>query len=80
MLWNSYCQIRICLIYRGRSIPLVWQSIKHGSSSVRFSCYNALLQRAKSLVPEKTRVVFTADRGFVDTNLMDFLSNELGWN
>jgi hypothetical protein len=80
MLWNSYCQIRICLIYRGRSIPLVWQSIKHGSSSVKFSCYKGLLQRAKSLVPEKTRVVFTADRGFIDTNLMDFLSNELGWN
>ena len=24
MLWNSYCQIRICIIYRGRSVPLVW--------------------------------------------------------
>ena len=80
MLWNSYCQIRICLIYRGRSIPLVWQTIEHGSSSVKFSYYKELLQRAKGLIPEKTRVVFTADRGFIDTNLMDFLSNELAWD
>lgn len=80
MLWNSFCQIRICLIYRGRSIPLVWQTIEHGSSSVKFSVYKALLQRTKSLLPKKARVVFTADRGFIDTNLMDFLSNELGWN
>ncbi|NOQ35394.1 MAG: transposase [Methylococcaceae bacterium] len=80
MLWNKFCQIRICIIYRGRSIPLVWQTIEHGSSSVKFSYYKELLLRAKSLLPEKTRVVFSADRGFIDTNLMDFLSNELGWN
>ena len=80
MLWNSYCQIRICVIYRGRSVPLVWRMIKHGSSSVKFSCYKELLNRAKSLLPENTKIVFTADRGFIDTNLMDFLSTELGWN
>jgi hypothetical protein len=25
MLWNEFCQIRLCLIYRGRAIPLVWK-------------------------------------------------------
>ena len=80
MLWNTYCQIRICIIYRGRSVPLVWQVIEHGSSSVKFSYYKTLLLRAKSLLPKNTRVVFTADRGFIDTNLMDFLSTELNWN
>jgi len=80
MLWNSYCQIRICVIYRGRSIPLVWQTIKHGSSSVKLSKYKDLLIRAKSLLPENVRIVFTADRGFVDTKLMAFLSDELNWN
>ncbi len=80
MLWNSYCQIRICIIYRGRAIPLVWRTIEHGSSSVKFSYYKDLLLRAKSLLPENTRVVFTADRGFVNINLMKFLSTELVWN
>ena len=80
MLWNSYCQIRICIIYRGRAIPLVWQTIEHGSSSVKFSCYKDLLLRAKCLLPEKTRVVFTADRGFVNIKLMNYLSTELAWN
>jgi hypothetical protein len=80
MLWNSYCQIRICVIYRGRSIPLVWQTIKHGSSSVKLSAYKDLLIRAKGLLPENKRIVFLADRGFVDTKLMTFLNNELGWN
>lgn len=80
MLWNSYCQIRICVIYRGRAIPLVWQTIKHGSSSVKLSYYKDLLLRAKSLLPEKNKIIFMADRGFVDINLMDFLSTELRWN
>jgi hypothetical protein len=66
MLWNSYCQIRLCLIYRGRAIPLVWLTIKHGSSSVKFSFYKDLLLCAKSVLPEKSNVVFLADRGFID--------------
>jgi len=80
MLWNSYCQIRICIIYRGRAIPLVWQTIKHGSSSIKFSYYNDLLLRAKSLLPKNAKVVFTADRGFVNIKLMKLLSSELNWN
>lgn len=80
MLWNSYCQIRVCVIYRGRAIPLVWQTIKHGSSSVKLSAYQALLVRSKALLPKQNKVVFLADRGFIDTDLMKFLSNELAWN
>jgi hypothetical protein len=80
MLQNTYCQIRICLIYRGRSIPLVWLTIEHGSSSVKFIFYKELLSRAKSLLPENRKVVFLADRGFIDTQLMEFLTSELHWN
>lgn len=25
MLWNTYCLVRLSLIYRGRAIPLVWK-------------------------------------------------------
>jgi hypothetical protein len=80
MLWNSYCQIRICLIYRGRAIPLVWQTIKHGSSSIKFSYYKDLILRAKTLLPENSKVIFTADRGFGNIQLMNFLSAELAWS
>jgi hypothetical protein len=80
MLWNSFCQIRLCVIYRGRAVPLVWETIEHGSSSVKFSRYKDLLDRAKSLLPLHKRVVFLADRGFIDTQLMDFLSYKLAWH
>jgi hypothetical protein len=80
MLWNSYCQIRLCIIYRGRAIPLVWKTIKHGSSSVKLSAYNDLLSRAKTRLPKGTKIVFLADRGFIDTQLMTFISETLHWN
>jgi hypothetical protein len=79
MLENTYCQIRISLIYRGRAIPLVWQTIEHGSSSVKFSVYKELLSQTKSLLPENRKVVFLADRGFIDIQLMEFLTTELDW-
>lgn len=79
MLWNCYCQIRLCLIYRGRAIPLVWLTIEHGSSSVKFIIYKELLLRAKKLLPENSNVVFLADRGFIDTQLMAFLKTALNW-
>ena len=81
MLWNEFCQIRICIIYRGLAIPLVWQTIKHGSSSsVKLEDYKELLERAKTLLPKDKVVVFLADRGFVDTQLMKFLTKELKWH
>jgi len=80
MLWNSFCQQRLCVIYRGRSIPLVWETIKHGSSMVSLHHYKHLLQRAKALLPKGVKIIFLADRGFADTQLMDYLSNVLHWN
>lgn len=80
MLWNRFCQIRLCVIYRGRAIPLVWQTIEHGSISVKLSRYKDLLSRAKTLLPEGTKVVFLADRGFIDIKLMQFASEKLHWN
>jgi hypothetical protein len=80
MLWNEFCQIRLCLIYRGRAIPLVWKTIKHGSSSVKFEVYKTLLEQTNELLPANKRVVFLADRGFIDTQLMAFLSQKLQWH
>ncbi|MHC4464554.1 MAG: transposase [Planctomycetota bacterium] len=80
MLWGQYCIIRISVIYRGRAIPLVWQVIEHSSSSVAFETYRTLLDQAQTLVPWECEVVFLADRGFADTDLMEYLSQPLHWH
>jgi hypothetical protein len=79
MLWEKYCIIRISVVYRGRAIPLVWKVLEHPSSSVAFEVYKDLLNKAAQLLlPFGCRVVFLADRGFADTDLMAHL-NGLGW-
>lgn len=80
MLWGRYCHIRISIIYRGRAVPLIWKTIRHGSSTVAFERYRDLLEKAARLLPSRCNVVFLADRGFADTKLMAYLSEELGWH
>jgi len=79
MLWNTYCMIRLSVIYRGRAVPLVWDVLKHGSAQVGYDAYKDLLARAVLLLPRPCKVVFLADRGFADTELMAHLQR-LGWH
>jgi hypothetical protein len=79
MLWNTYCLIRLSVIYRGRAVPLVWCVLQHGSAQVAFGAYRDLLERAALLLPQSCQVVFLADRGFADTELMAHLQR-LGWH
>jgi len=79
MLWNTYCLIRLSLIYRGRAVPLGWRVIEHGSAAVAFETYKALLEEVQSHLPLACQVVFLADRGFADTQLMSHL-RQLGWH
>jgi Transposase DDE domain len=79
MLWNTYCLIRLSVLYRGRAVPLVWRVIEHGSAAVSFETYQDLLHEAKSRLPFACKVIFLADRGFADTQLMSHL-RELGWH
>ena len=44
MLWNTYCLIRLAVIYRGRAVPLVWCVLHHGSAQVAFAGYRDLLE------------------------------------
>lgn len=80
MLWDQYCLIRISVVYRGRAIPLVWEVIEHGSSSVTFETYRHLLDKAQALLPLGCDIIFLADRGFADTTLMDYLTDMLHWH
>ena len=70
MLWNTYCLVRLSVIYRGRAVPLVWCVIEHRSAAVAYERYQGLLEKAATLVPFACKVVFLADRGFADTELM----------
>ena len=80
MLWEEYCLIRLSVQYRGRAVPLVWRVIRHRSSSVQFSVYQAMLKRAAKLLPAGVSVCFLADRGFADVQLMRYLRDQLHWN
>jgi len=79
MLWNQYCLIRLSVGYRGRAVPVVWEVIEHGSSSVTHAAYEALLEAVPALLPAGVKVVFLADRGFADTELLTHL-RRLGWH
>jgi hypothetical protein len=79
LLWNQYCLIRLSVVYRGRAVPVVWEVIEHGSSSVSHEVYAALLDAVPPLLPAGVKVVFLADRGFADTKLLGQLQR-LGWH
>jgi hypothetical protein len=79
MLWNTYCLVRLSLVYRGRAVPLVWTVLEHPSSSVAYNVYKEMLEKVAELLPFQCTVVFTADRGFADTHLMAHLTR-LGWH
>lgn len=80
LLWNSYCIVRLSLIYRGRAIPIVWRVLEHGSATIAYPDYRALLtQAAQVLFPFHGKVILLADRGFADTKLMNYLK-KLGWH
>ena len=79
MLWNTSCLIRLSVLYRGRAVPLVWCVLQHGSAQVGFEAYRELLDRAAWLLPRRCKVIFLADRGFADTDLMAHL-RRLGWH
>jgi len=79
MLWNQYCLIRISVTYRGRAVPIVWEVLKHKSSSVSYETYKQLLDSACPLIPAGIEVIFLADRGFADTRLLSHIK-KLGWH
>jgi hypothetical protein len=80
MLWNTYCLIRLSLVYRGRAIPLVWEVIEPPSASIAYAVYAQLLDQLAQLLWGQTgSVIVLADRGFADTELMAHVSR-LGWH
>jgi hypothetical protein len=79
MLWNTYCLVRLSVIYRGRAVPVVWCVIEHPSAAVADEESQGVLEKAATLVPFACKVVLLADRGCADTELMHHLKR-LGWH
>lgn len=79
MLWGTYCLIRLSVVYRGRAVPLIWTVLEHSSSSVAYEVYQDLLDKAAALLPLHCKVIFLADRGFADIDLMVHVKR-LGWH
>jgi hypothetical protein len=79
LLWNRYCLIRISLVYRGRAIPLMWKVMVHKSSSVAHRDYSKLLYAVATVLPPGVEVLFLADRGFADLDLLKQLKR-LNWH
>ena len=80
MFWDEYGLVRLCVIHRGRALPVVWRVMKHNSASVSFRDYQEMIQQVKTRLPEAIKVVLVADRGFVHTELMAMLTTQLDWH
>jgi Transposase DDE domain len=80
LFWDEYCLVRLCVVYRGRALPVIWRVMAHPSASVSFEDYRQLLQQAVRRLPSDKRVVLLADRGFVHCDLMRLLTTQLGWH
>jgi Transposase DDE domain len=80
LFWDEYCLVRLCVVYRGRALPVVWRVLKHRSASVAFKDYQQMVQQALRRLPKGKRVVLLADRGFIHCDLMRLLTAELGWH
>lgn len=79
MLWDTFCVIQLALVYRGRSIPLVWKVMKHPSASVAFKDYRGVLGFAARLFPER-EIILLADRGFLHGELLNWIRKTAGWH
>ena len=80
LFWEEYCLIRLCVVDRGRALPVVWRVQKHKSASVKFAAYQEMLMQARSRLPKGVKIVLLADRGFVHARLMRLCTEKLGWH
>jgi hypothetical protein len=79
-LWDQYCLIRVCVVHRGRAVPVGWRVLRHNSTSVGLSAYQELLWLIARILPPAPKVILLADRGFVDADLMRYVRQQLQWH
>lgn len=77
VLWNLFCVVQLCWVYRGRTIPLAWKVLRHPSASVAFRDYRGVL----GFVARRLRgseVVLLADRGFLHGEWLRWVGRTVG--
>ncbi len=79
VLWNGFCVVQLAWVYRGRTIPLVWKVLRHGSASVAFRDYRGVLGFAARLLTGR-EVVLLGDRGFLHGDLLRWVRRRTGWH
>ncbi len=79
MLWNAFCVVPLCLVYRGRTIPLAWKVLRHPSASVAFRDYRGVLGFVARLLRGYEGVLL-ADRGFLHGELLRWVGRTAGWH
>ncbi len=78
IVFGTLCMVRISAIYAGRAIPLVWKTLDQKSATVSFVNYEEMLDEVESLLPEGTKALLLADRGFCAHELLRSLKRK-GW-
>lgn len=73
VLPRGYVLIRVALVYRGRTVPLAWSVIKHGSATVGYTTYEGVLRQAIAALPSGCAIIWLADRGFLHRQLVRFV-------
>lgn len=79
VLWNLFCVVQLCLVYRGRTIPLAWKVLRHPSASVAFRDYRGVLRFAARLL-RGHEVVLLADRGFLHGEWLRWVGRTADWH
>jgi hypothetical protein len=65
----------------GRATPLLWKSYDESELKNNMGKYEkAILGRLKKIVPESTKVIVLADRGFSNTSFFRYISEDLCWD
>lgn len=76
VLWDKYCLIEVCLVWGGRSVVIAQQVLEHGSATVGFEDYRAVLETARQRLPQGAQVTLLADRGFEHGALIRWLQQQ----
>lgn len=85
--WTEFAEADQCTVVlglqteHGRSTPLVWKTVTRSElKDQRNDHEDDLLVVLASVVPKNVRVTVVADRGFSDSKLYSFLTEELGFD
>lgn len=78
-LWSRFTIVCLSLVYRGRALPVGWVVCASGSATVSLARYQRMLAQVAACIPQNSKVVLLADRGFMHVKLMR-LMRQLGWH